>query len=122
MSANGNRDFKGRVAFVTGAASGIGRATAAAFAREGAAVVVADVSEQGNRETARMIEAQGERALAVRCDVTRAEDVRAALDKTIEAFGRLDYAFNNAGIEPKTPAPTADYEEEEWSRIIDINL
>jgi NAD(P)-dependent dehydrogenase (short-subunit alcohol dehydrogenase family) len=55
--------------------------------------------------------------------VTRAEDVKAALDNTIEAFGRLDFAFNNAGIEPRKPAPpTAEYEEEEWNRIIDTNL
>ena len=107
---------------MTGAASGIGRAAALAFAREGASVVVADVSEQGNQETARLIEEQGGRALAVRCDVTRAEDVKAALAKTVEAFGRLDFAFNNAGIEPKKPAPTADYDEEEWDRIIDIDL
>jgi NAD(P)-dependent dehydrogenase (short-subunit alcohol dehydrogenase family) len=92
---------KGKVAFVTGAANGIGRATALAFAREGAGVVVADVSEENNRETARLIEETGGRALAVRCDVTRAEDVRAALDKTIEEFGRLDFAFNNAGVEQK---------------------
>jgi NAD(P)-dependent dehydrogenase (short-subunit alcohol dehydrogenase family) len=93
------------VAFVTGAASGIGRAAAPAFAREGAGVVVADVSEQGNQDKARMIEQQGGRALAVRCDVTRAEDVKSALDKPVEAFGRLDFAFNNAGIEPKKPLP-----------------
>ena len=72
---NENGSFGGKVAFVTGAASGIGRAAALAFAREGANVVVADVSEQGNQETARMIEALGARALAVRCDVTRPEDV-----------------------------------------------
>jgi NAD(P)-dependent dehydrogenase (short-subunit alcohol dehydrogenase family) len=106
---------------VCGSGSGIGRAAAVAFAREGASVVVADMSEQGNQETVRMIEAQGGRALAVRCDVTRAADVKAALDKTAEAFGRLDFAFNNAGIEPKKAAPTADYEEE-WNRIIDTNL
>ena len=122
MTTNENGNFAGKVAFVTGAASGIGRAAALAFAREGASVVAADVSEQGNQETARLIEEQGGRALAVRCDVTRAEDVKAALDKTVEAFGRLDFAFNNAGIEPRKPAPTADYEEEEWNRIIDINL
>jgi NAD(P)-dependent dehydrogenase (short-subunit alcohol dehydrogenase family) len=83
--------------------------------------VVADLSEQGNRETARLIE-EGGRGLAVQCDVTRTENVKAALAKTIEAFGRLDVAFNNAGIEPKKAAPTADYDEEEWNRIIDINL
>ena len=115
-------NFTGKVAFVTGAASGIGRATALAFAREGASVVVADISEQGNQETAHTIAELGGRAIAVRCDVTRAQDVKAALDKTVEAFGRLDFAFNNAGIEPRKPAPTADYEEQEWNRIIDINL
>jgi NAD(P)-dependent dehydrogenase (short-subunit alcohol dehydrogenase family) len=119
---NSNLDFGGKVAFVTGAASGIGRAAALAFARAGASVVAADVSEQGNEETARLIEQQGGRALAVRCDVTKAADVKAALDKAIAIVGRLDFAFNNAGIEPKKPAPTADYDEQEWNRIIDINL
>ena len=122
MITNQNEFYKGKVAFVTGAGSGIGRTTALAFAREGAAVVVADISEQGNQETVRMIEELGGRAVAVRCDVTRTEDVKAALTKTVEAFGRLDFAFNNAGIEPRNPAPTAEYEEEEWNRIIDINL
>ena len=117
-----NSSFQNKVAFVTGAANGIGRATALAFAREGVRVVVADVSEAGNEETARMIEKLGGRALAVRCDVSRAEDVKAALAKTAEVFGRLDFAFNNAGIEPKKPAPTAEYEEEEWDRIFSINL
>src|SRR3954471_9550929 len=96
---NENGSFAGKVTFVTGAANGIGRAAALAFARAGASVVVADVSEQGNQETARMIEEAGGRALAIRCDVTRAEDVKAALDKAVEAFGRLDFAFNNAGVE-----------------------
>src|SRR3954447_15645780 len=112
--------FSNKVAFVTGGASGIGRAAALAFAREGARVVVADVSEQGNQETARLIEAQGGRALAVRCDVTRTEDVKTALDKTVEAFGRLDFAFNNAGVEQKKLAATADLDEEEWDRILTI--
>src|SRR5688500_19476563 len=96
--ANAGGKFQAKVAFVTGAASGIGRAAALAFAREGAAVVAADVSEQGNQETARLIEGQGGRALAVRCDVTRADDVKAALAGAVETFGRLDFAFNNAGI------------------------
>jgi NAD(P)-dependent dehydrogenase (short-subunit alcohol dehydrogenase family) len=118
---NRNGSFAGKVAFVTGATSGIGRATALAFAREGASVVVADVSEHGNRETARMIENLGGRALAIRCDVTRAEDVKAALDRTTDGFGRLDFAFNNAGVEQPI-MPAADLTEEEWDRIIDIDL
>jgi NAD(P)-dependent dehydrogenase (short-subunit alcohol dehydrogenase family) len=122
MATNENRSFAGKVAFVTGAASGIGRAAALAFAREGASVVVADVLEQGNQETARMIEEQGARALAVRCDVTRSENVKAALDEAVDIFGRLDVAFNNAGVEPKKLVPTAEVEEEEWDRIISIDL
>ena len=114
--------FDGKVAFVTGGASGIGRATALAFAQAGARVAVADVGEQANQETARLIEQNGGRALAVRCDVTRGKDIKDALEKTIATFGRLDFAFNNAGIEPKKPAPVADYDEGEWNRIIDIDL
>ena len=121
MTMKKNENYTGKVAFVTGAANGIGRATALAFAREGANVVVADISEQGNQETARTIEELGGRAIAVRCDVTRAEDVKAALDKTIETFGRLDFAFNNAGVEQKIAA-SADLTEEEWDRIVNINL
>ena len=121
QSTNDNELFARKVAFVTGAGTGIGRATALAFAREGASVAVADVSERGNQETARMIEEAGGRALALRCDVSRTEDVQAALDKTIEAFGRLDFAFNNAGIEQPV-MPAADITEEAWNRIIDIDL
>jgi len=121
MTANQNASFAGKVAFVTGAANGIGRAAALAFARQGASVVVADVSEQGNQETTRIIEEAGGRALAVRCDVTRVEDVKAALDKAVEAFGRLDFAFNNAGVE-QAKAALADIKEQEWDRIVAINL
>ena len=121
MTMNGNANFTGKVAFVTGAGGGIGRATALAFAREGACVVVADISEQNLRETARLIEGLSGRALAVRCDVTRAEDVKSALERTIETFGRLDVAFNNAGSEQPITA-TADLTEEEWDRIVGINL
>src|SRR3954451_4264707 len=118
---NDTRSFAGKVAFVTGAANGIGRAAALAFAREGASVVVADVSEHGNQETARMIEEAGGHALAVKCDVSRDSEVTAALQKTVETFGRLDFAFNNAGIEQPITA-AADLTEEGWDRIVDINL
>ena len=116
-----NSDLARKVAFVTGAASGIGRITAVAFAQRGASVAVADIDQQRNHETARMITDLGGEAIAVRCDVTRGEDVQAALHHTVEAFGRLDYAFNNAGAEQQ-PKPTAEITEEEWDRIITINL
>src|SRR5215212_3315147 len=121
MAANRNGSYAGKVAFVTGAGSGIGRATALAFAREGASVVAADVSEQGSQETARMIEELGGRALAIRCDVTRAGDVRSVLDRTIETFGRLDVAFNNAGVEQEEAA-TGELAEEEWGRVVNTDL
>ncbi len=114
-------DFSGEVAFVTGAGGGIGRAAALAFAREGASVVVADISEPGAQETAHMIEAAGGQSLAVACDVTREEEVKAALDRTIETFGRLDAAFNNAGIEQQGAA-VADISLPDWERVIAVNL
>jgi NAD(P)-dependent dehydrogenase (short-subunit alcohol dehydrogenase family) len=119
MASSGN--YLGKVAFITGATSGIGRATALAFAREGASVVVADISDAGSRETVRMIDELGSQALAVTCDVTRGEDVKNALEMTIEAFGRLDIAFNNAGVEQPLTA-TADLTEQEWDRIVGVNL
>ena len=121
METNENGSYAGKVAFVTGAGTGIGHATALAFAREGANVVVADVSEQGNQATARMIEEAGGRSLAVACDVRRSEDVKAALDGTIETFGRLDLAFNNAGVVEEAAA-TAELDEEEWDRVVDTDL
>jgi NAD(P)-dependent dehydrogenase (short-subunit alcohol dehydrogenase family) len=119
--ANGSESFTGKVAFVTGAANGIGRAAALAFAREGARVVAADMSEPGNRETVRLIEEAGGRALAVGCDVSREGDVTAALAKAVDAFGGLDLAFNNAGVEQPL-APAAELTPEAWDRIVGIDL
>ncbi|WP_327318939.1 SDR family NAD(P)-dependent oxidoreductase [Streptomyces sp. NBC_01235] len=98
-------DFTGKVAFVTGAGSGIGRTTAVAFAREGARVALADLSGDGLRESPRLIEKAGGQALALTCDVTSEDDVKSALEDTVQEFGRLDVSFNNAGVEqPVKPA------------------
>ena len=113
--------FEGRVAFVTGATSGIGRATALAFAREGASVVVADIATEGNRETARVVEQAGGRSLAVPCDVTRGEDIKAALQSAVERFGRLDIALNNAGAE-QSIKPVHEISDDEWDRLVAVNL
>jgi NAD(P)-dependent dehydrogenase (short-subunit alcohol dehydrogenase family) len=113
--------FAGRVAFITGAGSGIGRATALAFAAQGAAVAVSDVAEKDLHETARLIEDQGGQALPVLCDVARSDGVAAAVAAAVRQFGRLDFAFNNAGVE-QPPAPLHEISDEQWDRIIDINL
>ncbi|MBC6989947.1 SDR family oxidoreductase [Hymenobacter sp. BT491] len=121
MASNQTGHFAGKTIFITGAGTGIGRATALAFAREGASVAAAGVTEDDLRETVRQVTQQGGQAIAVRCDVTRAADVQAALAATIEAFGRLDYAFNNAGVEQKK-ATAAELEEDEWDRIMNTNM
>jgi NAD(P)-dependent dehydrogenase (short-subunit alcohol dehydrogenase family) len=111
----------GKVALVTGGSSGIGRATALAFAREGAKVVIADVAIEGCHDTATQIREAGGDALCVETDVSKADQVKALIDEIVETYGRLDYAFNNAGIEGEQ-APTADCAEENWDRVIGINL
>jgi NAD(P)-dependent dehydrogenase (short-subunit alcohol dehydrogenase family) len=115
------QEFGGKVAFVTGASSGIGRATALAFARAGADVVVVDVQGDGGHRTTEAVQELGRRALFVRCDVSRDDDARHAVRNTIEVFGRIDVAFNNAGIEGQQ-APTAECTAENWDRVIGINL
>ena len=111
----------GKVAMLTGAGSGIGRATALAFAREGAKVVVADIVVAGGEETVRMIKAAGGEAIFVKTDVTKAAEVEALVKKTVETYGRVDCAFNNAGIEGEM-ALTADCTEENWDRVVNIDL
>ena len=113
--------FSGKVAFVTGATSGIGRATAIAFAQAGADVVLVDIQEKGLAETASCIEETGRSALAVRSDVARSEQVKDAVDRAVARFGHIDVAFNNAGIEQPYGA-IADVTEEDWDRIVAINL
>jgi NAD(P)-dependent dehydrogenase (short-subunit alcohol dehydrogenase family) len=116
-----SRRVDGKVAFVTGAAAGIGRATALAFAREGAAVAVADLDDQGNQQTAELIEAAGGHALAVHCDVTSSGSVQGALQQAVDAFGRLDIAFNNAGVE-QDMKPVAEVTEGEFDRIMAVDV
>ncbi|OGO50743.1 MAG: hypothetical protein A2148_03350 [Chloroflexi bacterium RBG_16_68_14] len=114
-------EIQGKVALVTGAGSGIGRATALRLAREGASVVVADIDEAGGRETMREIEKAGGRAAFVRADVTEEKDVQAMIAFAQETFGGLDILHNNAGIltdQPRFP----DAEPERWSRVLEINL
>jgi NAD(P)-dependent dehydrogenase (short-subunit alcohol dehydrogenase family) len=114
-------DFSGKVALVTGAASGMGLATAQAFAKAGAAVILADFKEDAVKATEQKLVDAGHKALAVRCDVSDDAQVAAMVDRTVAEFGRLDAAFNNAGVMARI-APTADSTREDWDRVIGINL
>jgi len=111
----------GKVALVTGSSSGIGRASALAFAREGAQVVVSDVSVAGGEETVRLIQQAAGEAVFVKADVSQPAEVEALIAKTVETYGRLDCAHNNAGIAGRT-ARVADDTEENWDQILAINL
>jgi NAD(P)-dependent dehydrogenase (short-subunit alcohol dehydrogenase family) len=117
---NNPMDFTGKVALVTGAASGMGLATARAFAEAGASVVLADFKEEVKAAAQDLVTA-GHKAIAVRCDVSDDAQVEAMVDRAVAAFGRLDAAFNNAGVMAKI-APTADSTLDEWERVIGINL
>jgi len=111
----------GKVAIVTGGSSGIGRASAIAFAREGAKVVIASRREEEGEETVRLVKEAGSDGFFVKTDVAKAEDVRAMVEKTVQQYGRLDYAFNNAGIE-EVPTPLVDQTEETFDQIVNINI
>ncbi len=113
--------FQDKVAVVTGASSGIGRATATAFAREGCRVVLANRRVEAGETTAQTIKEAGGDAVFMRTDVTKPQDVQGLMDTAFEKYGRLDFTFNNAGAQP-TPAPTADQTEDDWNRMIDVNL
>ncbi|HXG68298.1 MAG TPA: SDR family oxidoreductase [Blastocatellia bacterium] len=118
---NNPLDFSGKVALVTGAAAGMGLATAQAFAEAGAAVVLADVNEEAVKVEAEKLVAAGHKALAIRCDVSDDAQVAAMVERAVAEFGRLDAAFNNAGVMARI-APTADSTREDWERVIGVNL
>ena len=113
--------LKGKVALVTGGSSGIGRATALVFAQRGARVVVADVNVEGGEETVSLIHNGDGEAVFIHTDVTQASEIEHLIGKTVETYGQLDCAFNNAGIAGDLSL-TADCSEEHWNRVMSINL
>ena len=116
-----NKDFENKVALVTGGATGIGRATAIAFARQGARVVVADCAHAAGEDTVAEIRRTGGDALFVRADVSHDAEVAALVGRTVATYGGLDYAFNNAGIEGVSSS-TVECTEENWDRVLAVNL
>src|SRR3989441_9462643 len=113
---------EGKVALVTGGASGIGRATALTFAREGAKLVIADMNEEGGHQTVHMITENGSEATFIKTDVSKAVEVQALISQAVATYGRLDCAHNNAGISGGGRALTAEYAEDRWHQVITVNL
>lgn len=116
-----NRSCEGKVALVTGGAAGIGRATALAFAREGARVAIADTNLQGAAETLRGITELGSTGTVILTDVTNPEDVVAMVEKTVEMFGQLDVAVNNAGV-LGSPSPLHETDDAMYRKVMDVNV
>lgn len=117
-----DEQMKGKVALVTGAGSGIGQASAIAFAKRGVKVVVADISEKGGMETVHLINEIGGESLFVKTDVAKASDVEALINKAVEKYGQLDYAHNNAGIDGPMQTPMDQVNEVDWDHVMSINL
>lgn len=113
--------MEGKAGLVTGAGSGIGRASALAFAREGAKVIVSDFNEESGSETVKLIKDAGGEAEFFKCDVGDEEQVKALVEATVSTFGKLDFAHNNAGITSPN-APLGEMESSAWDRVIQINL
>lgn len=113
--------FENKVALVTGASFGIGRATAVAFAQRGAKVVIADVKEDKEGTTLKLVKDAGSEGLFLKIDVSKTADVKQMIEKTLATFNHLDFAFNNAGIEGVT-MPTHECTEENWDKVLTINL
>lgn len=113
--------MKGKVAITTGAGSGIGKQAALLFAERGCSVAVVDIDEKGGLETTAAINSRGGKAVFIKADISRSDEVRKMVAQTVEQFGKLDYAYNNAGIEAGL-YPLADYTEAIWDRTISINL
>jgi NAD(P)-dependent dehydrogenase (short-subunit alcohol dehydrogenase family) len=118
---NPTYDFTGQVALVTGASSGMGLATAQAFAHAGAAVVLADINDEALQAATTQLRAGGYEALGIRCDVSDEQQVAALIDQTVTAYGRLDMAFNNAGIQTP-PSDAADEPADTFDRVNAVNL
>ena len=113
--------LEGKVSLITGGGSGIGKASALAFAREGSKVVVADVNVEGGEQTVRLIQDTGGEATFVRADVSNSGDVSAMVSHAVQTYNRLDCAFNNAGISGGR-GRIHEYTEDDWSRVLNINL
>ena len=115
------KEFEGKIALITGGSSGIGRATAIAFAKKGAKVVIGDRMEKEGQETVAMIKKNGSEAIFFKTDITQATEVKNLVNQTISTYNRLDYAFNNAGTEGIL-GPSIEESEENWNQVINTNL
>lgn len=121
MTTQSSRRFDDKIVFLTGAGNGIGRATAIAFGREGARLAIVDIAAEANSETARLVEEAGGTALPLTADVTVEADVIAAIEATIDHYGRIDVAFNNVGVDQRV-GPLHSTTESEWRRTLDLNV